>query len=206
MASFESWRLLLLLGCTLWRPRIGSKKNFIFFSALIFSQFLVNKALDPDWIRIRIGIQPKMLDPDPDEMNADPQPCLWQHISPMPEVGRVDRRGWCTRTAGSHTLPTFPQTWPQRSYLLHPKRKEPGDKIYVRGQYGIRIRLQTNYVLAHGGTNRSMQSRLCWIKFLLSPGQYGEGGGREQQLSPLPPFTQSLALPWRWRQWSGSCM
>jgi hypothetical protein len=49
------------------------------------------KALDPDWIRIRIGsgpvldldlywiririgIQPKMLDPDPDEMNADPQP------------------------------------------------------------------------------------------------------------------------------------
>ncbi len=29
---------------------------------------------DPDWIRIRIGIQPKMLDPDPDEMNADPQP------------------------------------------------------------------------------------------------------------------------------------
>jgi hypothetical protein len=34
--------------------------------------------LDPDphwiWIRIRIGIQPKMLDPD--AMNADPQPCL----------------------------------------------------------------------------------------------------------------------------------
>ncbi len=28
---------------------------------------------DPDsyWIRIRIGIQPKMLDSDPDEMNAD---------------------------------------------------------------------------------------------------------------------------------------
>jgi hypothetical protein len=36
--------------------------------------FLVIKALDPDpyWIRIRIGVQPKMLDPD--EMNADPQP------------------------------------------------------------------------------------------------------------------------------------
>jgi hypothetical protein len=26
--------------------------------------------------RIRIGIQPIMLDPDPDEMNADPQLCL----------------------------------------------------------------------------------------------------------------------------------
>jgi hypothetical protein len=35
---------------------------------------LVIKALNQDWIRIRIGIQPKMLDPDPDEMNADPQP------------------------------------------------------------------------------------------------------------------------------------
>jgi hypothetical protein len=45
-----------------------------FFSAVIFFQFLVIKALDPDWIRIRIGIQPKMLDPD--EMNADPQPCF----------------------------------------------------------------------------------------------------------------------------------
>ncbi len=39
------------------------------------------KALDPDWIRIQygcIGIQPKMLDPDPDEMNVDPQPCIFQ--------------------------------------------------------------------------------------------------------------------------------
>jgi hypothetical protein len=58
-------------------PGIGKlqfliKKNFIFFSAVIFFHFLVIEALDPDWIRI--GIQPKMLDPDPDEMNADPQP------------------------------------------------------------------------------------------------------------------------------------
>jgi hypothetical protein len=28
-------------------------------------QFLVIKTLDPDWIWIRIGIQPKMIDPDP---------------------------------------------------------------------------------------------------------------------------------------------
>jgi hypothetical protein len=47
-------------------------KKFCFFSAVIFFQFLVIIALDPDWIQIRI--QPKMLDPDPDEMNADPQP------------------------------------------------------------------------------------------------------------------------------------
>jgi hypothetical protein len=49
-------------------------KKFNFFSAVIIFQFLVIKALDPDWIRI--GIQPKMLNPDSDEMNADPQPCL----------------------------------------------------------------------------------------------------------------------------------
>jgi hypothetical protein len=50
------------------------KKNFYFLLAVIFFQFLVIKALDPDWIRI--GVQPNMLDPDPDpdEMNAYPQP------------------------------------------------------------------------------------------------------------------------------------
>ncbi len=80
-------------------------KNFMFWSVgyslffcFNFFQFLVIKALDLDWIRIRIGsgsgsvldpdrywiririgisIQPKMLDPDPDEMNADPQPCYF---------------------------------------------------------------------------------------------------------------------------------
>ncbi len=38
---------------------------------------MVIKALDPDWIRVRIGVHPKMLDPDPDleKMNTDPQPC-----------------------------------------------------------------------------------------------------------------------------------
>jgi hypothetical protein len=50
--------------------------NVKFFSAVIFFQFLVIKALDSDWIQIRIGIQPKMLDPNPDEINADPQPWL----------------------------------------------------------------------------------------------------------------------------------
>ncbi len=52
-------------------------------------QFLVIKALDPYWIRIRIGIQPKMLDPDPDEMNADSQPCF--KLSPGVVFGAL---GW----------------------------------------------------------------------------------------------------------------
>ena len=35
------------------------KKKFNFFFSCFFFQFLVIKALDPDWIRIRIGLQPK---------------------------------------------------------------------------------------------------------------------------------------------------
>ncbi len=52
---------------------IKKKKN----SAVIFFQFLVIKALDPYWIRIRIhiGLQHQTLDPDPEKMNTDPQHC-----------------------------------------------------------------------------------------------------------------------------------
>ena len=58
------------------------KKKFTFFSAVIFFlQFLVIKALDPYWsrIRIRIGLQRQTLDPDPEKMNTDPQHCLKVH-------------------------------------------------------------------------------------------------------------------------------
>ncbi len=50
------------------------KKDQIFFSTEIFFQFfLVIKTLVSDWIRIRISIQPKMLELDPDLMNPDPK-------------------------------------------------------------------------------------------------------------------------------------
>jgi hypothetical protein len=52
---------------------IKKKVNF-FFSCKFFS-ILVIKALDPDWIRIRIGLQPQPLDPDPKKMNTDPKHC-----------------------------------------------------------------------------------------------------------------------------------
>jgi hypothetical protein len=45
----------------------------MFFSCKFSSKFLVIKTLDPDWIRIWIGVQPKMLDPDPYQMNTDPK-------------------------------------------------------------------------------------------------------------------------------------
>jgi len=50
---------------------------------------LVIKALDPDWIRIRIGVHPKMLDPDPDELNADPQPCLEKYTGTVQTEFRI---------------------------------------------------------------------------------------------------------------------
>ncbi len=49
------------------------KKIFNFSSAVNFVNFFVIKIRDPDWIRIRIGIQPNMLDLDPDQMNTDPK-------------------------------------------------------------------------------------------------------------------------------------
>ena len=52
------------------------QKIFISFTAVNFLQFLVLKTLNPDWIRI--GIRPKMLDPDPYQMSADPQP--WSEV------------------------------------------------------------------------------------------------------------------------------
>jgi hypothetical protein len=51
------------------------------FCNLDFFLFWVNKALDTDWIRIG-SVFSLMLDPDPepDEMNVDPQLCLYdQH-------------------------------------------------------------------------------------------------------------------------------
>ncbi len=47
------------------------KKIYKKISVVIFILFLVIKALDPDWIRIRIGLQPQTLDPDPEKMYTD---------------------------------------------------------------------------------------------------------------------------------------
>jgi hypothetical protein len=55
-------------GLGIGKLQFWIKKNLIFFSAVIFFNFW---SLKP-WIRI--GVHPKMLDPDPDDMNADPQP------------------------------------------------------------------------------------------------------------------------------------
>jgi hypothetical protein len=59
-------------------------RNFMFWSAgcsllreyFFFAVIFLSLTLDPDWIRIPIGIHPKMLDPDPYQMNTDPKPCL----------------------------------------------------------------------------------------------------------------------------------
>jgi hypothetical protein len=67
---------ILYGGLGIGKLHFDKNKNKKNFSAVIFFQFLVIKALDPDWIRIPIGVHPKMLDPDPDpeKMNTDPQP------------------------------------------------------------------------------------------------------------------------------------
>jgi hypothetical protein len=58
-----------------WRAAVSlpvAETRLIFYpSCKFFSQFLVINTLSPDWIRIRIGIQTKMLDPD--QTNMDPK-------------------------------------------------------------------------------------------------------------------------------------
>jgi hypothetical protein len=53
-------------GLGIDKLQFSIKKKFNFFFSSIFFQFLVIKALDPDWIRIRIRLHPDPLDPDPD--------------------------------------------------------------------------------------------------------------------------------------------
>jgi hypothetical protein len=48
-----------------------------FFYCIFFLQFLVSKPC----IRSRIGIQPKMLDPDPDPESMNPDPKHWNRFS-----------------------------------------------------------------------------------------------------------------------------
>jgi hypothetical protein len=57
---------ILYGGLGIGKLQFFNKKKFNFFSAVIFFQFLVIKALYPDWIGIRIGVHHKMLDQDPD--------------------------------------------------------------------------------------------------------------------------------------------
>ncbi len=59
----------LVNGC-FWSKKI----NFL-ISCKFFFKFWSSKP----WIRI--GIQPKMLDPDPFQMKTDPKPCWWRSVS-----------------------------------------------------------------------------------------------------------------------------
>jgi hypothetical protein len=79
MVSFEaegfSYSLDVFYGClgtTGRKLQFLKKKNINFFFSC---KFFVIKTIDPDWIRIRIGVQPKMLDPDMGSKNPDPKHC-----------------------------------------------------------------------------------------------------------------------------------
>ncbi len=67
---------ILYGGLGIGKLQFFIQKKFNFFFSCNFFQFLVIKALDPDWIRIRSGLQPPT--PDPEKMNTDPKPCIWE--------------------------------------------------------------------------------------------------------------------------------
>jgi hypothetical protein len=58
--------------------------------------------MDPDWIRI--GIQPKMLDPDPYQMNTDPQP--WTFL-----FEQTQSTYYCTHRMTTYSINFFLQAF-----------------------------------------------------------------------------------------------
>jgi hypothetical protein len=70
-----------------------------------FFKFLVIKTLDPD--RIRIGIQSKMLDPDPYQMNTDPKPCCKHTVLLLMQPGVDSQRTVRTGGFGGRGAPSF---------------------------------------------------------------------------------------------------
>ncbi len=74
---------ILYAGLVIRKLRLSIKKYIKKFVAVAFSTSVIN-TLDADWIQIRIrfGIQPKMLDPDPESMNPDPK--HWVQITLKP--------------------------------------------------------------------------------------------------------------------------
>jgi hypothetical protein len=63
------------LGSKCFPTRIRIKE-FKYLNFKYTKKLFLSRVADPDPYWIRIGIQHKMLDPDPDEMNSDPQPCF----------------------------------------------------------------------------------------------------------------------------------
>jgi hypothetical protein len=61
--------------------KVVRKKNFENKNFLNFWVGVLKATDEESRILIRIGIKPKMLDSDPDEMDADPQPCLEPHMT-----------------------------------------------------------------------------------------------------------------------------
>ncbi len=73
--SFLRAEVIFCNSDVLYGGLVIDPKIFNFFSTVNYFQFLVIKTLDTDLIRI--GIQPKMLDPDPYKMNTDRNTGNW---------------------------------------------------------------------------------------------------------------------------------
>jgi hypothetical protein len=82
--------------------------------------FWSSKPLDPDWIRI--GIQPKILDPDPYQMNTDPQLCFWQPVRKGKTVNHAGFYGLlvlCSVSDSKKHLDFIDFMWPPAVPLLN---------------------------------------------------------------------------------------
>jgi hypothetical protein len=72
-----------------------------------------------------------MLDPDPDEMNADPQPCLYQSVVPGPGHGELEH------ILLRHVLGPTGQRLLQQHCRRQQPHRDPAQRRYKRGEETI---------------------------------------------------------------------
>ena len=117
---------------------------------------------------IRIGIQPKMLGPDPDEMNADPQPCL-QRDRAVPLKHRFQRAAQLSERAAGATQPrraAFGCVPVVEDVLaaIHRLAETGVDEMAV-GLAGAVLHGVADHLLHHAGFRIRIRINLsCWIR------------------------------------------
>ncbi len=107
--------------------------KFFFSCIFFFLNFFVIKTLDPDCIRIRIwiGIQPKMLDPDPYQMNTNPQPC-GDICSSRCTIGVVDNGGkWEKSLISKILIILFGHLWVVDTFFLSSSNEGVSSLIFL---------------------------------------------------------------------------
>ncbi len=90
--------------------------------------------MDPDWIRIWVSIQPKMLDPDPYQMNTDQRTKNKQYLQvTVRRAGRL----WTTPSLFSARQLYSPLSWLRGFCTVRRKKSDPSGSWTVWSPSGV---------------------------------------------------------------------